>query len=110
MKGTREGMTRYLEGCGYNVYPFANGQEAEDAIKEGLTFDIAIVDRSLAPLGRVTGVSGEDLISKIREISKDIPIICLTCYNIKEVRGADVVIDKQFNKSQLKKTIEGFVI
>ena len=62
-------IKNYLEHEGYNVIPKYNGKEAYDIIGNE-KIDLWILDIMLGD-----EISGYDLIKKIREIDKDVPVI-----------------------------------
>ena len=62
-------IKNYLEHEGYNVIPKYNGKEAYDIIGHE-KIDLWILDFMLGD-----EISGYDLIKKIREIDKDVPVI-----------------------------------
>lgn len=70
-KNIREGLSAALELDGYSVKLAANGAEGLALIEKG-DIDLVITDL------RMPGISGEEVLAKVRGESPDIPVIVLT--------------------------------
>lgn len=65
-------FTRLLEGAGYEVSAFANGQSALEKIESGARFDVAITDLHMP------GVAGDELLKRLKVKSPLTPVIVVT--------------------------------
>lgn len=91
-----------LEEEGYRVITAADGEEALRKLKEDrpdlITLDI-----------RMPGMDGIEVLQRIREMDKEIPVIMSTAYgeyrNDFNVWASDAYIIKTANLSELKETI-----
>ena len=98
-----------LEIAGYEVIGIANGNEALKQIKEGIQFDLAILDVMLP------GVDGFTLAEAIRERDAEVPVLFLSAKSLKEDRlrglriGADDYLTKPFNIEELVLKVEVFL-
>jgi two-component system response regulator (stage 0 sporulation protein F) len=92
-----------LEEEGYRVITAADGEEALRKLKKDgpdlITLDI-----------RMPGMDGIEVLQRIREMDKEIPVIMSTAYgeyrNDFNVWASDAYIIKTANLSELKETIE----
>ena len=92
-----------LEEQGYRVITAADGEEALRKVRKDkpdlITLDI-----------RMPGMDGIEVLQRIREIDKEIPVIMSTAYgeyrNDFNVWASDAYIIKTANLSELKETIE----
>ena len=65
-------FTRLLEGAGYKVSAFTNGQSALEKVEAGAHFDVAITDLNMP------GVGGEELLKRLKVKSPLTPVIVVT--------------------------------
>ncbi len=97
-------IKRALEIDGYEVYDFNNPFTALDFIKQR-EFDLVISDI------RMTGMSGLDILSNIRGLYPQKPVILMTAYSSVETAitavklGATDYLLKPFEFSELKETV-----
>ncbi len=68
----RSYLTTLLEAIGYRVTCFASGEEAVEALEKGLAPSMIILDIIME------GLSGIEVLKKVRRIQEDLPIIMLT--------------------------------
>jgi len=98
-----------LEIAGYEVIGIADGNEALKQIKDGLEFDLAILDVMLP------GVDGFALAEAIRERDAEVPVFFLSAKSLPEDRlrglriGADDFLTKPFNIEELVLKVEIFL-
>ncbi len=71
-KSFRSYLTTLLEAIGYRVTCFASGEEAVEALEKGLAPSMIILDIIME------GLSGIEVLKKVRRIQEDLPIIMLT--------------------------------
>jgi two-component system response regulator AtoC len=71
-KSFRSYLTTLLQSMGYQVTCFASGEEAVEALEEGLAPSMIILDIIME------GMSGIEVLKRVREIQEDLPIIMLT--------------------------------
>jgi two-component system response regulator AtoC len=71
-KSFRSYLTTLLETIGYRVTCFASGEEAVEALQKGVDPSLVILDVIME------GLSGIEVLGKIREIREDLPVIMLT--------------------------------
>ena len=71
-KSFRSYLTTLLEAIGYRVTCFASGEEAVEALEKGLAPSMIILDIIME------GLSGIEVLKKVRQIQEDLPIIMLT--------------------------------
>lgn len=101
----RETIAEYLESLGYEVDPYENGTDAFNAIYEK-NYHLLLLDI------RVPGLSGYEIVKKIRADNNDIPVIFLTSLtNIDNLSigyelGCNDYIRKPFATQELKYRIE----
>ena len=95
-----------LEGLGYSVEAFTDGEEALAYLKEhAWEFDIIISDMTMP------GIDGEDLAERCRSIRPDIPIVIATGFSVDISReragstGVNTYIMKPILKYELARTI-----
>src|SRR5690606_18604430 len=75
-------FTSFLEGCGIAVRTAASGAAALDAIAES-------VPALLISDVRMPGMSGLELLAKVRETHADLPVLLVTAYaDIRDAVGA----------------------
>ena len=97
----RDGLSRSLRGSGYAVDVVASGSDADTALTVQ-TFDLLILDLGLP------GMSGEEVIRRLRSRSNAIPVLILTAADSVEQRvrgldlGADDYMAKPFALSELE--------
>ena len=101
----REAMQRLLEHDGYEVEAFSDGQSVLKRLQER-TFDLVITDFSMP------GMSGDELVTRIRELSPSQRIILATAY-VEEFRvfgqpqdNVDAVLLKPFSFKELGEAVE----
>src|SRR6266446_5422141 len=66
-------FARYLRKHGYEVYTAANGESGLAEMQHN-TIDLVLLDL------RLPKISGLDLLTQIRKIDQDVPIVMLTAY------------------------------
>ncbi len=71
-KSFRSYLTTLLEAIGHRVTCFASGEEAVEALGKGLDPSMIILDIIME------GLSGIEVLKKVRQIQEDLPIIMLT--------------------------------
>ena len=71
-KSFRSYLTTLLEAIGHRVTCFASGEEAVEALEKGLAPSMIILDIIME------GLSGIEVLKKVRRIREDLPIIMLT--------------------------------
>jgi len=71
-KSFRSYLTTLLEAIGHRVTCFASGEEAVEALEKGLAPSMIILDIIME------GLSGMEVLKKVRQIREDLPIIMLT--------------------------------
>lgn len=71
-KSFRSYLTTLLEAIGHRVTCFASGEEAVEAFEKGLAPSMIILDIIME------GLSGIEVLKKVRRIQEDLPIIMLT--------------------------------
>lgn len=88
-ENVRISLAMLLEDENYEVIEAATIAQAREVMKNGCSFDFAILDRRL---GRDIGT---DLIPEIHETCPDAAVFVLSgSTNAEEIEGADAVIDK----------------
>lgn len=103
-RGMRQLLGEFLEREGYDAVPCSGGEAALGLVRQE-HFDLLLVDI------RMTGMSGLDLLAKIRAIPLDIAIILVTGYGSKEtaieaLRGkVQDYLEKPFTLEQLRASI-----
>ncbi len=102
-----EMQQKSLEALGYKVTPKTRSSSALEAfIKEPYGFDIVITDMTMPEM------NGPKLISKIKKIRPDIPVILCTGfgdgYPEKEY-GADCILIKPIGRGKMAKTVRAFL-
>lgn len=101
-------LQEFLETKGYNVDLCENGQKGFEAFPDG-QYDLCLLDVMMPKM------DGFELASKIREISKEVPIIFLTARSMKEDVlqgfhvGADDYVAKPFSMEELMLRIEAII-
>ena len=97
----RDGLSRSLRAAGYAVDAVASGSDADTALT-AQTFDLVILDLGLP------GMSGEEVIRRLRSKSNAVPVLILTAADSVEQRvrgldlGADDYMAKPFALSELE--------
>ncbi|PIE33220.1 two-component system response regulator [candidate division KSB3 bacterium] len=100
-EGLREGLSKLLEDEGYTVLCAENGEKAINIIHD-THVDLMLTDM------RMPGMSGIDLLKKVRKIREDIGVIILTGYGEIESYieamnfGAMEYVSKPFKVNELK--------
>ncbi len=101
-KSFRSYLTTLLEAIGYRVTCFASGEEAVEALEKGLAPSMIILDIIME------GLSGIEVLKKVRRIQEDLPIIMLTGVDqtqtiVKAMRfGASDYLVKPFETEELE--------
>ncbi|MDP2628553.1 MAG: response regulator [Nanoarchaeota archaeon] len=72
----REVTIENLENEGYFVLPYRNHDEAMQDVRNGLKFDIAVIDRA----GITNKESGDEIIRYIKE-NWEKPVVCISAYD-----------------------------
>jgi len=96
----RESMSRTLKSAGYTVEPASSGEEGLAAAREG-SFDVILSDM------RMPGMSGLDLLRKVREAHVDSVFIIMTGFGTVETAveamklGAVDFVQKPFFRDEL---------
>ena len=94
-------MKRNCDNANYACSVFQNAQDCLNAFKKS-NADIVITDL------RMPGMNGFDLLSELREVDEDVPVLVMTGYSSVEnaveamKRGATDFIKKPFDFSELK--------
>ncbi len=100
-EGLRKGLSRLLEDDGYTVVCAEDGEKALDIIRS-MHIDLILTDM------RMPGMSGIELLKKVRKIRGDIGVIILTGYGEIESYieamnfGAMEYVSKPFKVNELK--------
>ena len=100
-EGLREGLSKLLEDEGYTVMCAEDGEKAIDIIRN-THIDLMLTDM------RMPGMSGIELLKKVRKIREDIGVIILTGYGEIESYieamnfGAMEYVSKPFKVNELK--------
>jgi len=100
-EGLREGLSRLLEGEGYAIVAAETGEEALQILQQS-HIDLVLTDM------RMPGMSGIDLLKKIRESYGELGVIILTGYGQIESYieamnfGAIEYVSKPFKVNELK--------
>jgi DNA-binding response OmpR family regulator len=76
-RGTRMLVVEILEGDGYEVTACSGGEEALEVLRTAY-FDLLLTDIKMA------GLSGIDLLARVRSMSLDMEVIVMTAYASKE--------------------------
>jgi len=101
-KSFRSYLTTLLEAIGYRVTCFASGEAAVEALENGLAPSMIILDIIME------GLSGIEVLKKVRQIQEDLPIIMLTGVDqtqtiVKAMRfGASDYLVKPFETEELE--------
>ncbi|AEH44948.1 response regulator receiver sensor hybrid histidine kinase [Thermodesulfatator indicus DSM 15286] len=104
-KGIADAVAKYLLEKGYQVECCFSGEEAWSRIKGGLTPDVILLDLNLP------GLSGKDVIKKIRKTGKNIHIIVTTGYideksrEFLETMGVDAILYKPFRLEEIPRNL-----
>ena len=102
----RHTLERMLESLGYSVISVQNGQEALDAFSREERVDLILLDMLMPVL------NGHETYSKIREISRDIPVIISSGFSNPEdvqdmiKQGHCYFIQKPFRSSELNTLLQ----
>ncbi|MGB1655987.1 MAG: response regulator [Longimicrobiales bacterium] len=103
-QSSREILTTFLEGAGYEVVPASDGQEALDLLQK---HEVRAIITDL----RMPNVNGLRLIRSLRENGDTIPIVAVSGINrdqlmLAEDYGANVVLPKPVDRDELIKIME----
>ncbi len=104
----RDSLTDWLAEDGYDVSAVKNGKEAIKSIQEK-DWDILLVDL------KMPGLSGLDVLSRVKEINPEIPVIIMTAYATVDTaveaikKGAYDYITKPFNPEEITLTLRKIV-
>lgn len=100
-----EATQEQLEEHDYYVIFYRTGDEAIENIRNGLKYDIGVIDLKLT--GRFQGI---DVINASREINKKTPLICLSGYSLGRPTEADHHIKKaSWRDLNLEKVIDAIL-
>ncbi|MFB3880596.1 MAG: response regulator [Armatimonadota bacterium] len=103
--GMREGCRRILESEGHQVTTAESGEEALGIFSRG-AFDLALVDLKMA------GMSGLELLVKLREVDPDVVCVMVTAYATLETAvqatksGAYDYVAKPFTPDELMAVVD----
>jgi two-component system, NtrC family, response regulator AtoC len=103
-EAVRESMTRMLRGAGYTVDTAESGEEGVAAAK-GNVFDVILSDL------RMPGISGLDVLQRLRELRVDSAFIIMTGFGTVDTAveamklGAHDYLTKPFNLDELVLTV-----
>jgi len=103
-KGITEALKTFFEARGFNVATAPSGEDALNIVNKDKP-DIVFLDI------RMRGMSGLDVLEKIKKINKDIKVIMLTIMEDKEIvdkaaqLGADEYITKPFRVDYLEEIV-----
>ena len=99
-------MEQYLEAVGYEVYGFVNPVNALKTFEhQPENFDIIITDLTMP------GLSGVEMVKRMKEINKDLPVIMCTGFRDSEMQkdaernGVDIVMNKPAELAHLSANI-----
>src|SRR6188472_4131106 len=98
--GVRESMTRMLRGAGFSVLAASSGEEGFD-LARGDVFDVILSDM------RMPGLSGLDVLRKLRDVNVDACFIIMTGFGTIETAveamklGAVDFVQKPFFRDEL---------
>jgi len=107
----REILRVYLEGAGISVEESESGEEALDMFKKE-KFDIVFTDL------KMPGMSGEELLRKVREINDDVRFVAITGGTFSDLSEKEIenfkknfegYIEKPFSKQEIYKIIKKLV-
>ena len=108
-ENSRNVLSQYLIGWGYNVITAKSGEGALGVMKES-SFDIVITDL------RMTGISGIDLLREIKKIKPDTGTLIITAFGEVDSYleamnlGAFDYLNKPITLDELKNVISRFFI
>lgn len=104
----RDSRIELLEEAGYIVSPYLSHVEAEKDIKNGLKFDVAVIDRATTN----SRTTGDDLMRLIKEKNEEenlkIPIISISAYNEKS-KETELYLRQPFAARDLINYIEEII-
>jgi DNA-binding NtrC family response regulator len=101
-------LRRGLRTRGYQVVEAINGKQALDHLGKDETIDIVLTDYAMPEM------NGIELLQKIRETNKTIPIVIMTAYGDKDLvietmhYRCNGFIDKPFNIDDLLEVINKY--
>lgn len=95
-----------LERRGFFVMVYQDGDKAEEELRGGLKYDLAIIDRSV---GDSTRTAGDDLAKLSKDFFPSVPVLCTSAYNEKP-SYADRLLAKPFGLNELTETIEQMLL
>jgi len=104
----RDSLSDWLAEDGYNVSTVKNGKEAIKSVKE-TDWDVLLVDL------KMPGLSGLDVLSKVKEINPNTPVIIMTAYATVDTaveaikKGAYDYITKPFNPEEITLTLRKII-
>ena len=100
-------ILRTLEQNGYFTVPYSDGHEAEESIRQGLRYKLALIDLS-------TNVDGNELAKISKEFSPKAPVVIMSGFPVGHMshvyssKNWDFHIAKPFGKKDLLEKIDSF--
>lgn len=93
-------LSGFLTEEGYDIVSAGSAPEAIDKIEENKKlYNLVILDYNL---GNLSGMTGLDILKKLKEVNPDVRSILITAYSDKKIKelasnaGVDVFINKPF--------------
>ncbi|MDP3026951.1 MAG: response regulator [Nanoarchaeota archaeon] len=94
-------LKRAIERKDYFVILYRDGQEAIDEIKNGLKYNLAIIDLSIPK------IDGEEVINLCKQINPNIPVFSFSGYSYKP-KSSDMHIGKPIILEDLIEIIDSY--
>ncbi len=104
----RDSLAETLRRAGYEVLPFASGEDALEAVRQR-NVDAVITDL------KMPGLSGLDVLSRCRQIAPELPVVLITAFGTVESavtamkRGAFDYIKKPFEPDEIELVVKNAV-
>lgn len=101
-------LRRGLRTRGYRVFEAISGKQALDHLEKDETIDLVLTDYAMPEM------NGIELLKKIRETNKTIPVIIMTAYGDKDLvieamhYRCNGFIDKPFDMDELLEEIQQY--
>lgn len=93
-------LSGFLEEEGYDIVSAVSAKEAIEKIQENhKSYSLVILDYNL---GNLSGMTGLDILKRMKSVNPDVKSILITAYSDKEIKelaknaGIDVFINKPF--------------